>query len=81
MNFQVLIGIEFQEVIKAFLIVSVASFHFAVMLRCSWTDELVGDIQFLTNNIQIMNPFGFGKVREFCAVISLQGMFALPWIV
>ena len=69
---QVIVGVKTQVVIEAFLIVSVAAFHLAVVPRRPWTDQVMPDPQLLTQQIEDMRPFRWPEVREFTAVIRLD---------
>ena len=59
-------------VIKALLIVPVASFHLAVVPRCSGADRLVLDPVSVAENIQRMDPIRLFRVCKLSAVVGLQ---------
>jgi hypothetical protein len=64
-------------IVKAFLIVSMASLDLAIMPRCSRTNELVFYMVLITEKIKRMNAFCFYKMREFCAVVGLDCLWSI----
>ena len=65
-------GVEAQIIVKAFLIVSMASLYLAVMPRSSWANELMLDLVVITKHVKRMCTLGFGEMGKFCSVVSLN---------
>ena len=66
-------GIEFQVVVEAFLVVSVASLNLSVVPRSPWTNELMLDMVLVAEHIERMNPLCIEEMGELRAVIGLNG--------
>ncbi len=58
-------------VVEPFLVVPVASFHFAVMPRSSRTDRFVCNAKMVEKNIEMMHSLCLFCVAELAAVIRL----------
>ncbi len=58
-------------VVEPFLVVPVASFHFAVMPRSSRTDRFVCNAKTVEKNIEMMHSLCLFSVAELTAVIRL----------
>ena len=67
-------GVETQIIVKAFLIVSVASLDLSVMPRGSRTNELVLNLVACTEYVKRMYALGFCKVGKFHTVIGLNDL-------
>ena len=65
-------GVETQIIVKAFLIVSVASLDLAVMPRRSRTDKLMLNLVVSAEHVKRMCTLGFGEMGKFCSVVSLN---------
>ena len=65
-------GIEFQVVVEAFLVVSVASLHLSVVPRSPWANELMLDMVSVAEHIERMNPLCIEEMGELRAVIGLN---------
>ena len=74
MQLEILKGIEFEVIVKAFLVISVASFYFSVMPRCFRTNCLVLNVQFFAEQIKWMYPIRFRRVGELTAVVGLNDL-------
>ncbi len=62
---------KLQKVIKTFLIVSAAAFYFAIMPRCSRTNQLMDYVIFAAKTVKNMYSVRFLVIRKFSAIISL----------
>ena len=71
LNKQIVIRMKLQKVIKTFLIVSVAAFYFAIMPRCSRTNQLMDYVIFAAKTVKNMYSVRFLVIRKFSAIISL----------
>lgn len=69
---QVFMGVERQEVVEPFLIVTAASLNLSVMPWCPRPDQLVPDVIDAAEDVQGMNALRLGNVREFRTVIGLE---------
>ena len=65
-------GIEAQIIVKAFLIVSVASFDLAVMPWRSRTDKLMLNLVVSAEYVKRMRALGFCEMGKFSSVICLD---------
>ena len=67
-------------VIKALLVVPVASLYLAVVPRCSGADRLVLDPVSIAESIQRMNPIRLFAVGKLSAVVGLQDVWCISKI-
>ena len=59
-------------VVKAFLVVSVASFHLSVVPRCPRPKQLVLDLQSCTLNVHWMDHPAFLEMSELTSIVCLN---------
>ena len=65
------LAIKGHMVIKTFLIITIATFYFTIMSRCSWANTFVFNFKFVTQDIQWMRAIGLLKMRKLSTVVCL----------
>ena len=73
LGLEIVKAVEPQGLIESLVVVSVASFHLAVMPWCSRLDELMPDAVMSAEPIQRVGSVGLSGVRELRAVVGLDG--------
>ena len=73
LGLEVIEAVEPQGLIETLVVVSVASFHLAVMSWCSRLDELVPDAVVPAEPVQRVGSVGLSGVRELRPVVGLDG--------
>ena len=61
-------------VVESFLIVTMTTFDFPIMLRCAWTDSFVDDPKFITQDIKGMRSVRLFYMGEFGPIVCLQDL-------
>ena len=69
---KVIVGIEFEMVVEAFLVVPVAALYLTVVPWSPGPDLLVLNTQILAKKVQRMNAVGLAGMRKFATVIRLN---------
>ena len=72
LSLKIIERIEFQVVVEAFLVVSVASLNLSVVPRSPRTNELMLDMVSVAEHIKRMNPLGIEEMGELRAVVGLN---------
>ena len=60
--------------IKTLIVISLTAFDLSVMSWSPWPNQLVLDSLLLTVKIERMDPIGLTEMREFNAVVGLNGL-------
>lgn len=75
---KILEAVKAQGLIEPLVVVTVASFHLAVMSRRSRLDQLVSDAVVPAESVHRVEPVGLSDVGEFRSVIGLEDLRDVP---
>lgn len=78
LRLEIVEAIEPQGLIESLVVVSVTSFHLAVMSWCSRLDELVPDAVVPAEPVQRVGSVGLSGMRELRPVVGLDGSWDVP---